>query len=92
MPLKLTDEMREALRNGSDGPVTVEDAQTHRQYVLLPLEVYDHVQSLLVEACTADGLSADELRIYEEARAMMPSADVLMHFVQSSPPISDWDE
>jgi hypothetical protein len=43
---KLTDEMREALHDKTRQPVQVEDEQTHRQYVLLPLEVYQRVQSI----------------------------------------------
>ena len=43
---KLTDEMREALRDKSRQPVLVEDEQTHRQYVLLPLKVYRRVRSI----------------------------------------------
>ena len=43
---KLTDEMREALQDKTRQPVQVEDEQTHRQYVLLPLEVYQRVRSI----------------------------------------------
>jgi hypothetical protein len=46
MTPKLTDEMREALHDTTRQPVQVEDEQTHRQYVLLPLEVYRRVQSI----------------------------------------------
>lgn len=92
MSLKLTDEMREALRDGSERPVTLEDEQTRRQYVLMPLEVYERVQVLLEEANAADALSPVEVRIYQEARALMPSTEALMRFVQCSPPIADWDE
>jgi hypothetical protein len=47
MILKLTDEMREALRDAARQPVQVEDEQTHRRYILLPLEAYDRVRSIL---------------------------------------------
>ena len=49
MSLKLTDEMRAALHSGSNQPVTVEDEQTHRQYVLLPWEVYERARSVFEE-------------------------------------------
>jgi hypothetical protein len=45
MALKLTDEMREAVQQRSGRPVAVEDEQTHLQYVLLPLTVYEQLQS-----------------------------------------------
>jgi hypothetical protein len=44
--LKLTDEMREALQDETRQPVQVEDEQSHRQYVLLPIEVYQRVRSI----------------------------------------------
>lgn len=47
MTPKLTDEMREALRDESRRPVQVEDEQSHRLYVLLPLEVYLRVRPIL---------------------------------------------
>ena len=43
---KLTPEMREALQQTAGQPVTVEDDQTHRHYVLLPLSLYQRVQLL----------------------------------------------
>lgn len=46
---KLTNEMREALRAHPRQPVQVEDEQTHAQYVLLPLEVYQRVRSIVAE-------------------------------------------
>jgi hypothetical protein len=49
MSLKLTDEMREALRDRLEQPVIVEDEQTQQRYVLLPLETYERVQSLFDE-------------------------------------------
>jgi len=47
MTPKITDEMREALRDESRQPVQLEDEQTHLRYVLLPLDVYQRVQSIL---------------------------------------------
>lgn len=49
MTPKLTDEMREALRADPRQPVQVEDEQTHAQYVLLPLEVYKRVRSIVAD-------------------------------------------
>jgi hypothetical protein len=46
MTPKLTAEMREALLQKPGQPVTVEDDQTHLQYVLLPLEDYYRVRSI----------------------------------------------
>jgi len=47
MTPKLTDEMREALQDETRQPVQVEDEQTHKQYVLLPVEVYQRVRSIV---------------------------------------------
>ena len=49
MTPKLTDEMREALRDKSRQPVQVEDEQTHTRYVLLPLDVYQRVRMIFEE-------------------------------------------
>ena len=46
MTPKLTPEMREALLHTAGQPVTVEDDQTHLQYVLLPLGIYQRVRSI----------------------------------------------
>lgn len=46
MTPKLTDEMREALRDKTRLPVQVEDEQTHERYVLVLLEVYQHVRPI----------------------------------------------
>lgn len=46
MKPKLTDEMRDALRDQSGCAVQIEDEQTCLQYVLLPLEVYQRVESI----------------------------------------------
>lgn len=43
---KLTDEMREAIRQHPGQPVTVEDDLTRASYVLLPLAAYQRAQSL----------------------------------------------
>ena len=47
MSPKLTDEMRSALEQQPGKPVTVEDDQTHIQYVLLPIDIYQKVQALV---------------------------------------------
>ena len=47
MTPKLTDEMRSALSQQAGQPVTVEDEQTHVNYVLLPLDVYLRVRDVL---------------------------------------------
>lgn len=47
MTLKLTDEMRSALEQHPGRPVTIEDDQTHAQYVLLPIDTYQKVQALV---------------------------------------------
>lgn len=49
MTPKLTPEMREALLDKAGQPVTVEDEQTHLHYVLLPLNVYQRVQSVFAD-------------------------------------------
>lgn len=59
MTPKLTPEMRAALKNKTGHPVTVEDEQTHRHYVLLPLDVYQRVQSIMADDFdVADSYSA----------------------------------
>lgn len=50
MSLKLTDEMREALQRRVGYPIAVEDQQTHLQYVLLPLHLYQQFQSVFADA------------------------------------------
>jgi hypothetical protein len=49
MTPKLTPEMREALLEKTGQPVTVEDEQTQIRYVLLPLNVYQRVQSIFTD-------------------------------------------
>ncbi|MSR59463.1 MAG: hypothetical protein EXS05_17770 [Planctomycetaceae bacterium] len=46
MTPKLTDEMRDELSRRIGEPLTVEDDQTHIQYVLLPLDVYERVRAV----------------------------------------------
>lgn len=50
MSLKLTDEMREALQRRVGYPIAVEDEQTQLQYVLLPLQLYQRLQSVFADA------------------------------------------
>ena len=49
MTAKLSDELRQALKKQPDRPLTVEDDQTHKLYVLLPVETYQKVQSLIYD-------------------------------------------
>jgi len=49
MAPKLTNEMRSALQEHPGQPVTVEDDQTHRQYVLLPLDIYQRAQAIFAD-------------------------------------------
>lgn len=49
MTPKLTPEMRQALLQKAGQPVTVEDEQTHLHYVLLPLNVYQRLQSIFTD-------------------------------------------
>ncbi len=86
MPLKLTDEMREAVRQRSGRPVAVEDDQTHLQYVLLPLHVYQQLQSVFADemfdasdaaaaqrlAAGAAGWDDPEMSIYDDCDAHRP--------------------
>ena len=44
MTPKLTEEQRKAVQHSSDAPVRVEDDQTHVQYVLLRLDLYERLQ------------------------------------------------
>ena len=60
MTPKLTDEMREALRDTTQQPVEVEDDQTHALYVLLPVDIYQRVRSII---------QSDEFDISETSRA-----------------------
>lgn len=62
---KLTNEMRVALSQRGGEPLTVEDEQTHKRYVLMPLEVYERVRAAfddsafdVVETYPAQGQAA----------------------------------
>lgn len=86
MSLKLTDEMREAVQQRTGRPVAVEDEQTHIQYVLLPLHIYQQLQSILTDesfgptdAYAAQSLTAGaagwddpEMSIYDNYDAHRP--------------------
>lgn len=86
MSLKLTDEMREAIQQRVGRPVAVEDDQTHLQYVLLPLHLYQRLQSVFADetfeasdASTAQSLAAGasgwddpEISIYDNYDAHRP--------------------
>ena len=47
MTAKLSNEMRLALKQQPDHLLTIEDDQTQKLYVLLPVETYQKVQSLI---------------------------------------------
>jgi len=46
MTVKLNDEMREALDSDPRQPLLVEDAQSQRQYVLIPLEDFERLKTI----------------------------------------------
>lgn len=85
MTPKLTPEMREALQNKAGQPVTVEDEQTHLHYVLLPLDVYERVQSIFADdfdvtdsyaaqskVAGASGWDDKEMDVYDDYDAHRP--------------------
>ncbi|MFH5805686.1 hypothetical protein [Alienimonas sp. DA493] len=45
MTAHLTDELRDALAASADAPVEVEDAATHRKYVILPAAAYQSLRA-----------------------------------------------
>jgi hypothetical protein len=47
MIVKLTPELRDALSRETEGTVTLEDEQSHQQYVLVPAALYERLRSLL---------------------------------------------
>jgi len=49
MSLKLTAEMSAAIRQRDGLHLMLEDGETHLQYVLVPLEVYQRVTSVLAD-------------------------------------------
>ena len=49
MIVKLTNEMRSALREHPGRVITVEDDQTQSRYVLLPLDVYQRAEALFAD-------------------------------------------
>lgn len=77
--MKLPSELSDALRSENNRPVTVEDEETHRVYVLMPIDVYQRVQSVFVDefsisdtyaaqsaAAGAAGWDDPEMDIYNE--------------------------
>ena len=46
MNAKLNDELRQALAQSPEQPLTVEDPDTHAQYVLIRMDVYENLRSL----------------------------------------------
>lgn len=88
MTLKLTAEMREALQQRPGQPVTVEDEQTHMNYVLVPLHVFERVRALLVDdafgpadayaaqsaAAGAAGWDDPEMDVYNSYDANRPTS------------------
>ena len=86
MSIKLTDEMREALRNGSEQPVTLEDGQTRRQYVLLPLEVFQRIQSVLSDDVFAvEDAYAAQSAVAGAAGWDDPEMDIYDHYDEHKP-------
>ena len=87
MILKLTDEMRDALRGTASEALKIEDDQTHQQYVLVPLSVYQRVAALLVDepfdvtetyaaqsaAAGASGWDDPEMDVYDNYDANKPT-------------------
>jgi hypothetical protein len=49
MSLKLTAEMSAAVREQNGHLVTVEDADTHQEFVLLPLEFYQRIKAVFAD-------------------------------------------
>ena len=49
MVVKLSDEIRSALEQQPDMPLTVEDDRTHRSYVIIPVEEFEKVKALLYD-------------------------------------------
>ena len=49
MSLQLTEEERRELRQGNSRPVRLTDPETRQEYILLPVEVYDRLKSLLYD-------------------------------------------
>ncbi len=58
MTPKLTQEMRDALQDESRHPVQVEDEMTHDRYLLLPLNIYQRVRSIVGEDFSVKELEA----------------------------------
>lgn len=59
MPLALTDEQRKQIEAGEQQPAEVLDPQTHRRYVLVPLEEYE----TLVERIERDAFTKASARM-----------------------------
>jgi hypothetical protein len=49
MVVKLTDELRAALEQQPNRPITVEDDRTNHKYVLIPAETFEKVKGLLYD-------------------------------------------
>ena len=45
MTARLTDELRDALAAAAGTPLEIEDARTHRKYVILPAEAYEKARA-----------------------------------------------
>ncbi len=45
----LTPELRQALEQAGGSPVRLEDPETHKAYVILSVEAYERIQSLMDE-------------------------------------------
>ncbi|NNJ27484.1 hypothetical protein [Alienimonas chondri] len=51
MTARLTDELRDALAASADAPVEVEDAATHRKYVILSASTYRALRAAAGAVC-----------------------------------------
>lgn len=49
MVVKLSDELRTALDQHPGEPLTLEDDRTHRNYVLIPAELFQRVRGILYD-------------------------------------------
>ena len=85
MTPKLTDEMRTALSRQADRPVTVEDDQTHLQYVLLPLEIYERLRAIFDDSTFDEAICNARprlraVKIFEANCPRKPGRLTVFHF------------
>lgn len=80
MTLKLTSEMREALQSQAGQPVTIEDEQTHRHYVLLPLDIYERIQSIFMNGFDVADSYAAQSQVARAAGWDDEAMDLYVHY------------